>query len=308
MINRTLIRIKVIQMVYSYLLTKEETPLRDAVKDLAKSFDKSYELYNYLLLLMIELTDLQERRIDDARNKYLPSYEELNPNTRFIENEFIKKLREDETLGEYVKANKLTWKEDDIFMKMLLEKITHSKVYEKYMAQESTDFAKDCEVWKDLMKHVILSDEGLADILESKSVFWNDDLMIMGTFAIKTIKRVQDGVAEPLLPMYKDQEDSEFGKTLFMESVSCKDENDELIDKYITENWEADRVAFMDRVILGVCVTEIKKFPSIPTSVSLNEYIELAKYYSTPKSGSFVNGILNSIVKEFKAKRVIVKD
>ena len=308
MINRTLIRIKVVQMVYSYVLTKDETTLKDALKQLAKSFDKSYELYNYLLLLIVELTDLQDRRLDDAKNKYLPTEEDLNPNTRFVDNRLVAMLREDKMLNDYVSENKITWKNDDVFMKLLLDKILHSEVYEKYMSDNEDSLAHDCELWKQLFKQVILTDDDFAQLLENKSVYWNDDLEIMGTFAIKTIRRFEEGEEEPILPMYKDRDNEEFGKQLFMKSVAMKDENDALIDGFVTDKWDVERVAFMDRIVMDVCITEVKEFLSIPTSVSLNEYIEIAKCYSTPKSGVFVNGILNAVVRDLKAKKVIVKD
>ena len=155
---------------------------------------------------------------------------------------------------------------------------------------------------------MILTDDDFAQLLENKSVYWNDDLEIMGTFAIKTIRRFEEGEEEPILPMYKDSDDEEFGKQLFMKSVAMKDENDALIDGFVTDKWDVERVAFMDRIVMDVCITEVKEFLSIPTSVSLNEYIEIAKCYSTPKSGVFVNGILNAVVRDLKAKKVIVKD
>ena len=295
-------------MVYSYVLTKDETTLKDALKQLSKSFDKSYELYNYLLLLIVELTDLQDRRLDDAKNKYLPTEEDLNTNTRFIDNRLVDMLRNNQMLKDFVAENKFTWKDDDLFMKLLLDKILHSEIYEKYMADDDDSLAHDCELWKQLFKQVILPDDDFAQLLENKSVYWNDDLDIMGTFAIKTIRRFEEGEAEPILPMYKDAEDEDFGKQLFMKSIAAKEENDQLIDSFVTDKWDVERVAFMDRIVMDVCITEVKEFLSIPTSVSLNEYIEIAKCYSTPKSGIFVNGILNAIVRHLKAKRIIVKD
>ena len=295
-------------MVYSYVLTKDETTLKDALKQLSKSFDKSYELYNYLLLLIVELTDLQDRRLDDAKNKYLPTEEDLNPNTRFIDNRLVDMVRNNQMLKDFVAENKFTWKDDDLFMKLLLDKILHSEIYEKYMADDDDSLAHDCELWKQLFKQVILPDDDFAQLLENKSVYWNDDLDIMGTFAIKTIRRFEEGEAEPILPMYKDAEDEDFGKQLFMKSIAAKEENDQLIDSFVTDKWDVERVAFMDRIVMDVCITEVKEFLSIPTSVSLNEYIEIAKCYSTPKSGIFVNGILNAIVRHLKAKRIIVKD
>lgn len=308
MINRTLIRIKVIQLLYSFFLTKDDTTLKGALAQLSISFEKSYELYNYLLLLMIELTELQDRRLDDAKNKYLPSEEDLNPNMRFVENKFIEKLKTDDTLQDYISENKLTWKNDDIYLKLLLDKVVNSDVYKNYMSAESSDYEKDCEFWKQLMKQVILPDENLADLLEKKSVYWNDDLETMGTFTLKTIRRFAENEKNPVLPMFKDDEDRELGKRLFLKTIDQKEENDKLIDKYVTEKWDVERLAFMDRIIMDVCLAEIKGFLSIPTSVSLNEYIEIAKYYSTPKSGTFINGILNAIVRDLKAQKVIIKD
>lgn len=295
-------------MVYSYLLTKENTTVAAAVKQLDKSFEKSRELYFYLLLLMSDLTDLQADRLDEAKNKYLPSAEELNPNTRFIDNAFIQQLQNNETFLKFKEDNKLSWKQDDIFLKVMLDRILHSEIYEKYMSAEKNSFADDCALWKDLMRQIILPSEDLAETLENKSVYWNDDLETMGTFAIKTIKRFEDKVDEPILPMYKDEEDGEFGRLLFTKSIAAREENDAMIDAMISNKWDSERIAFMDRVILDVAITEVKEFINIPTTVTLNEYIELTKYYSTPKSGSFVNGVLNNIIKDLKSRRIIVKD
>lgn len=308
MINRILIRIKVVQMAYSYLLVKNEKSLVDARKELVHSLDKAYELYNYLLLLIVELTHMQELRIDEARNKYLPSEEELNPNMRFVENELAIALKNNEKLMEFVKDKSLSW-DDDVFIKLILDKILHSEEYKNYMALTVTDYETDCDFWKKIMRDIILVDEDLASALEAKSVYWNDDVDVLGTFVLKTIKRIQDRQEEVILPQYKDEEDSRFGVELFDKTISYINEGNELIDKFVkTESWDKERIAFMDRVIMNVCMAEIRDYPSIPISVSMNEYIEIAKYYSTAKSGQFINGILNTIVKYMKAENIINKN
>ncbi|MFI3240363.1 MAG: transcription antitermination protein NusB [Bacteroidales bacterium] len=309
MINRNLIRIKVVQMAYSYFLTESERTVIDAKNELEKSLDKSYELYNALLVLAIELTQLQDQKLDAAKHKYLPTEEDLNPNTRFIENQLVEKLKSNESLNSYLSDNPISWFEHDIFMKNMLDKITSSDIYTDYMEMPMTDFKSDCALWRALFKKVIFVDEDFLELLESESVFWNDDLDTVGNFAIKTIKRIEDGITETLMPMYKDTIDSEYAPTLFAHAVKFKNEYNELIDKFVQkDSWDAERLAFMDRAIMVVAISELVKFPDIPTTVTLNEYIEIAKYYSTNKSGQFINGMLHSIINHLKSEGKLFKN
>ena len=309
MINRILIRTKVVQMLYSYQLTKTDKTITKAKKELQASLDKSYELYNSLLQLMIDLTDLQDRELDDAKHKFLPSNEDLNPNMRFVENQLVEWLRNSKKLQDFVNGNNITWRDDELFLRLLLFKVTGSEEYKTYMAMEKTDFASDCEVWLQIMKKVILPDDDLLEHIENMSVYWSvDDLDIMGQFVLKTIRRIEAGDKEPISPKYKDDEDSEFGEKLFSLAVQERAENDELINKYVrSERWDSGRIALMDRIIMCTALTEIKNFPSIPVNVTMNEYIELAKNFSTPHSGQFVNGILNAVVKSLREQGKIVK-
>lgn len=309
MINRILIRTKVVQMLYSYQLTKTDKTITKAKKELQASLDKSYELYNSLLQLMIDLTNLQDRELDDAKHKFLPSNEDLNPNMRFVENQLVEWLRNSKKLQDFVNDNNITWRDDELFLRLLLFKVTGSEEYKTYMAMEKTDFASDCEVWLQIMKKVILPDDDLLEHIENMSVYWSvDDLDIMGQFVLKTIRRIEAGDKEPISPKYKDDEDSEFGEKLFSLAVQERAENDELINKYVrSERWDSGRIALMDRIIMCTALTEIKNFPSIPVNVTMNEYIELAKNFSTPHSGQFVNGILNAVVKSLREQGKIVK-
>lgn len=309
MINRVLIRAKVVQMLYAYMVSKDSMTLTTAKKELTKSLDKSYELYNALLKLMIELTDVQDLRLDEAKHKFLPTEEDLNPNMRFVENEFVKRLRADQTLADFVDDKKINWRDDELFVRLLLDKILRSEEYQEYMEMPKTSLVRDGEVWYQLMKKVVLPDENLLEHLQSMSVYYtDDDLQIMGQFVMKTIRRFEDEEAQPILLQYKNDDDSKFGEQLFSKAVAEMEENNSYIDQFVkTEKWDVERIALMDRVVMCTALTEIRNYPSIPVNVSLNEYIELAKDYSTPRSGQFVNGILNAVVNKLRADKVIIK-
>lgn len=309
MINRVLIRAKVVQMLYAYMVSKDSMTLTTAKKELTKSLDKSYELYNALLKLMIELTDVQDLRLDEAKHKFLPTEEDLNPNMRFVENEFVKRLRADQTLADFVDDKKINWRDDELFVRLLLDKILRSEEYQEYMEMPKTSLVRDGEVWYQLMKKVVLPDENLLEHIQSMSVYYtDDDLQIIGQFVMKTIRRFEDEEAQPILPQYKNDDDSKFGEQLFSKAVAEMEENNSYIDQFVkTEKWDVERIALMDRVVMCTALTEIRNYPSIPVNVSLNEYIELAKDYSTPRSGQFVNGILNAVVNKLRADKVIIK-
>lgn len=309
MINRVLIRAKVVQMLYAYMVSKDSMTLTTAKKELTKSLDKSYELYNALLKLMIELTDVQDLRLDEAKHKFLPTEEDLNPNMRFVENEFVKRLRADQTLADFVDDKKINWRDEELFVRLLLDKILRSEEYQEYMEMPKTSLVRDGEVWYQLMKKVVLPDENLLEHLQSMSVYYtDDDLQIIGQFVMKTIRRFEDEEAQPILPQYKNDDDSKFGEQLFSKAVAEMEENNSYIDQFVkTEKWDVERIALMDRVVMCTALTEIRNYPSIPVNVSLNEYIELAKDYSTPRSGQFVNGILNAVVNKLRADKVIIK-
>lgn len=290
-------------MLYAYLLSKSDMRMQDALKELRKSLDKAYELYHYLLLLPVELTRLQELRIDNARNKYLPTPEDLNPNMKFVENRFVAKMRQSEMMQEFLKTTPLSWRKNDIYLRLTLDKILNSDIYKAYMETPQSELASDCELWKDLMKKVIFPDDELCDVLEEESVYWNDDLETIGTFVLKTIRRFADDGYDKLLPQFKDEEDSRYSERLFRNAAEHESEYMALIDKFVVkDSWDTERLAFMDVVILLTAIAEVENEPSVPTKVTLNEYIEISKYYSTTKSGAFVNGILNSIINYLKKR------
>lgn len=300
MVNRILIRIKVVQIVYSYLINKDKS-IDTSEKELFFSLEKAYELYHRLLLLMIELTDAQNKRIENARFKYTATAADKNPDTRLINNRFIAQLRENKMLKEYVDRQSVSWVNEPDFIRILLDRLLASDLYKTYLTSEEDSYAVDQDFWKKAFKHIIVENEDLSEILEAQSLYWNDDLETISTFVLKTIKRFDQskGAEQELLPMFKDDEDAEFAKMLFRKTLMNVDVNKALIDQH-TKNWEIDRVAFMDIVIMLVAIAEIKSFPTIPVKVTLNEYIEIAKAYSTIKSGHFINGILDAIASQLK--------
>ena len=300
MVNRILIRIKVVQIVYSYLVNKDKS-IDTSEKELFFSLEKAYELYHRLLLLMIELTDAQNKRIENARFKYTATAADKNPDTRLINNRFIAQLRENKMLKEYVDRQSVSWVNEPDFIRILLDRLLASDLYKTYLTSEEDSYAVDQDFWKKAFKHIIVENEDLSEILEAQSLYWNEDLETISTFVLKTIKRFDQskGAEQELLPMFKDDEDAEFAKMLFRKTLMNVDVNKALIDQH-TKNWEIDRVAFMDIVIMLVAIAEIKSFPTIPVKVTLNEYIEIAKAYSTIKSGHFINGILDAIASQLK--------
>lgn len=296
-------------MFYNYMLTHEVKSAAMARDELQQSFEKSYELYNYLLKLIIDVTDLQDRYLDEAKHKFLPSHEDLNPNPKFVDNELVEALRNNEQLQQYIKEHKLTWRDNELFLKLILNKIQNSSIYQEYMENSVSDLDSDCNLWRQLFKRLLIDDDDLLEELENQSVYWSsDDLDFMGQFVIKTIRRINDGEPNPIMPMYKDEEDSEFGDQLFATAISQQDLNEATINHYIdTRNWDVERIALLDKAIMLVALAEVRSFEKIPTTVTLNEYIEIAKLYSAGSSPAFINGVLNAAIRDMKNQKVIMK-
>ncbi|MBQ6168104.1 MAG: transcription antitermination protein NusB [Muribaculaceae bacterium] len=309
MINRVLIRAKVVQNLYSYILTRPECTLNKALKDLDASLSKTYELYHYLMRLPVELTHLQEMRLDEARNKYMPTEEELNPNMKFVNNRLVAAMAANEELQQYAQEHTVTWNDDPILERLVLDKIIKSDVYQEYMSSTEDSIADDSQLWQHLIKQVILPDENMVDAIEQRSLYWTeDDIDLMGQFVCKTFRRIAEGAEDAILPMFKDEEDGDFGKELFSATVTQMPENNEIIDNLVEESrWDKDRIVLMDRIIMCAALAELRSFDKIPVAVTLNEYIELAKNFSTAASGKFVNGILNNAVKLLRKDGKLLK-
>ena len=308
MINRVLIRLKIVHIVYAYYQNGGKN-LDTAEKELFFSLSKAYDLYNYLLLLMVEVTKQANKRLNAAKNKLVPTKEELFPNTKFVENRFIAQLEVNKQLLEFSNNQKKTWENEADFVKTLCDKILESDIYKEYMASETSSYEEDRELWRKLYKNIIFNNIELDQVLEDQSLYWNDDKEIVDTFVLKTIKRFDEknGAKQELLPEFKDEEDQDFARRLFRRTILNADYYRHLISEN-TKNWDLDRVAFMDVVIMQIALAEILSFPNIPVSVSLNEYVEIAKLYSTPKSGGFINGTLDGIVNSLKKENKLTKN
>ncbi len=284
--------------------------LNVALNTLRKSMESARELYFRLLQLPVDLTRLRDIEIEENRKKYLLTDEDRNPNMRFVDNEFVKLLASDTHVDDGVQKFAASWLPDDQpMLKQLLKAIMASDIYKEYMEFPATDLRNDAEFWRAIFKNVILCNPDFLETLEDKSVFWNDDLDIIGTFVLKTFRRIADGKEEnPVLPMYKDAEDEQFGAQLFRYVIENKEDYRLMVDETLNRSqWEMERLAFMDVVVVLCALAEILNFPKIPLVVSINEYVEIAKCYSTAKSGQFVNGLLAGILEKLRNEGKLLK-
>jgi N utilization substance protein B len=240
--------------------------------------------------------------------KVRPTEEDLNPNLKFVNNRLAAQLEANDDLIKFSEKSKLDWINYSDFLRRLLDSIVESDIYKEYMASETSSYEEDRELWRKLYKNFVFDNEELDILLEELSLYWNDDKAIVDTFVLKTIKRFNEDEEEQqaLLPEYKDDEDIEYAHKLFRASIQNADEYRNMMSES-SKNWDMSRLAFMDVVIMQTALAEITTFPQIPLNVTLNEYVEIAKYYSTPKSSSFINGLLDSIIKNLKKENKINK-
>ncbi len=307
MISRRIIRTKVLQVLYAYY-TSPEKSISNTEKELFFCIQKSYDLYHYLLELVTEIANYAENRIEIRRNKHQPTHEDLHPNTKFISNIVIQQLRSNKQLNTYLEQKKLSWVNYPELIKELYLFTIESDIYKEYMEDKTRSFLDDRKFIEKLFSKVILIAEDLYIVLEEQSIFWNDDVEFVISMIVKTLKKFNElsDSGQSLMPMYKDLEDRDFAKDLIRKSIINHDELRELIKEH-SKNWDVERIAFMDILIMQLAITEFLYFPSIPTKVSLNEYIELSKFYSTEKSRNFINGILDKTLKDLKKNGKINK-
>jgi N utilization substance protein B len=306
MISRRLIRIKIVQVLYAYF-TGDNTEAEKADRELTKSIKKAYDLYHYIILLVIKVADYAEERVEIAGNKILPNFEDLHPNKKFIENKVVAQLRANKQFQDYVFHNKISWHEYPEIIKKLYYKVTESQYYKEYMDSGNFDYQKDKKIIIDILSNELEGWDFLYQFFEEQSVYWNDDTEFVISMIIKTIEKFKEtNLAPSLMPLYKNDEDRDFGKLLLRRTVLKLHEYRALIEKY-TQNWEVERIAIMDILIMTVALAEILEFPNIPVKVTLNEYIDIARFYSTNKSNEFVNGILDKIVADLRKENKIVK-
>lgn len=306
MINRELIRIKVVQLTYAYYQNGNRN-LDVAEKELLFSLSKAYHLYHYLLALIVAVSKEARKHyeIDSAKaaREGLPL-----PSSKFADNKFAVQLEENKQLCDFVSSQKQTWDDDIEFVRKLYLQIIQSNIYTEYVESGESSYEEDREVWRKLYKSFIMENDDIDNVLEEKSLYWNDDKEIVDTFVLKTIKRFEPGnsTMQELLPEYKDEEDKDFARKLFRATILNADQ----YQRYMSEtsrNWDFSRLAYMDVVIMQIAIAEMLTFPNIPVNVTINEYVDLAKIYSTPKSSGYINGMLDSIARYLISNGLLLK-
>ena len=307
MISRRLLRIKVLQVLYAYYKS-EQKDLNKSEKELHFSINKAYELYYYILLIILDVAQYAESRIELARNKIVPSLDDLNPNIRFIDNKLVLQLRNNKQFLRYLDIHHISWSNHPELIKELYINLTEADFFKEYMTAENTDYAAEKKIITRFISEIVLMSESLHQLMEEQSIYWNDDLDFVVSMVEKTLKkfRESDGEDKHLLELYKNEEDRDFVIQLFRKSILNRDFALQMIEEKAS-NWDLDRIAFMDVLIMQMAVTEMIEFPSIPTKVTLNEFLEIAKYYSTEKSNTFINGVLDKIMQKLKEDKKIRK-
>ncbi|MBR2619084.1 MAG: transcription antitermination factor NusB [Paludibacteraceae bacterium] len=320
MINRILIRIKVIQLLYAYRNNSSNsitdssdkkqltTIAKQVEKELINSLDQTYDLYHWMLQLIVELHLYAIKRIEIGMNKLRPTEEERNPNTRFINNAFSKQLSNNKALAAYVKEQGISWQEETDLIKQLYNQLIASDFYQAYMKETDRNYEGDKFLWRQIIKKVFIPNTALEERLEEINLYWNDDFETVISFVEKTIKRFSEekGSDQELLEKFRDTEDLEYAKKLLTTAIIDQQKYEQLIQSTV-QNWESERIACMDMVILQAALAEIYTFPTIPINVTLNEFIEISKFYSTEKSSLFINGILDKIATDLRNEGKLIK-
>ena len=295
MINRELIRIKIVQLTYAYYQNGNKN-IDTAEKELFFSLSKAYDLYNHLLALIVAVTRESRRRLEVLQAKALREGT-AEPSQKLAYNRFALQLEGNKQLAAFMETQKRTWADEQEFVGRLLEQIEQSQIYKDYMEGEDS-YESDRELWRRLYRTLIQENTDLDQLLEEQSLYWNDDKEVVDTFVLKTIKRFEEknGPKQELLPEYGSDEEKDYARKLFRATIMNADE----YQRYMSEaslNWDFSRLAYMDVIIMQIAIAEMMTFPSIPLNVTINEYVDLAKVYSTPRSAGYINGMLDAIAR-----------
>jgi N utilization substance protein B len=307
MLNRRQIRIKILQVLYAFYQDTD----RDAVlaeKNLAHSIAKMQELYVLLLLMIGSMQGMAIDRIEAGRKKQLPTPEDLMPNVKFVNNKPLRALANSKVLQKQAEKLGVGWGNNMELLRKIFRSMIEGEDYLAYMAAEERGFRHDREFLIRMFRKDMIQNELFEDSLEEQSIFWNDDLDLVASMVIKTVKMIPEDADDiTLLPLWReDEDDKSFMDVLFRQTLALGAESEALITE-AAANWEIDRIALIDRILMKMAIAEARSFESIPLKVTLNEYIELSKYYSTPKSSAFINGILDQLFQKLKAQGSIVK-
>ena len=308
MLNRRHIRIKVMQSMYAMIQTSN-TDLQREEKFLNYSLNKTYDLYVLMLSLLLEIRNLAEEHLEIAKKKHLATSEDKNPNRAFVDNIVLQRLKNNSSLSGYIKDQKLTnWKEDGEYVAMLWKEIKESSIFNEYLNIDVSkrSFKSDLEFISNLYRDIIAVNDKLYDYIESQNISWLDDLPLVNTWLLKRLKKFTSETVVSKNELYKDSEDADFAVQLFKKVMLHHDEFTADIDAK-TPNWDTDRIAEVDLILIKMALNEFIYFPSIPTRVTINEYIEISKDYSTAKSSFFINGVLDKLLKDYTTANRIQK-
>ena len=295
MISRRMLRIKVLKALYAHMKSDADS-LMASEKMLVTSIDKTYDLYFLMLSLIVEMAHYAEQRQEMAKKKQLPTYEDLNPNRKFVDNAVVRLIAQSDSVNDYLAARKLSWAQYPELIKTLFAQLEQSDYYKKYMTSQEHSFREDLALVTEFYTRELEESEVLENAIDEMSILWNDDLGFALIMVTRTLSNMRPSHVEvKVLPKFKSIEDLDFARELFAKTAVNFDTYQEEIEKY-TRNWDVERIAFMDNLIMAAAMAELITFPSIPVKVTLDEYIEIAKFYSTQGSSTVINGILDKIV------------
>lgn len=309
MLSRHFLRVKVLQSLYAYIVT-ENSSLDIAEKELDKSISETYDLEVYLFSSLLEMRDIAENQIEDAKGKFFPTEEEKNPNMRFVNNELLHQLSENTELTKAIEKLKINWSDQRDLLKRILNKFKASNSYKDYMSKEEITYDDDKKAVIQLLKNYLLKNESFLDYLAELKLYWESDFQYVGLSFLKFLKEFKqsDSASKSITKSFgfDEKEIRDFALDLFRKCIGHYDEFDSMFDKHI-ENWDKERIAFMDTLIIKMGLVELVYCPEIPVRVTLNEYIEMAKEFSTERSNLFVNGLLDRFLIDLRAAGKIRK-
>ncbi len=305
MLSRRLLRVKVAKSLYAHLKSGSDN-LKASEKYLVESIDKAYDLYFQMMSLIVEVSRYAESRQELAKQKKLATYEDLNPNRRFVDNPIVTLIADSDSVNDVIATRKLSWANHFDTVKDVYNRLVETEFYTKYMSLASASFTDDRRFVEDFYTW-LEEDDALLDVVNEMSLLWCDDYGFALFMALRTVQNVKQSHDQlRVLPKFKSEDDLDFARTLLIKSLVQYDDNQELVDRY-TQNWDVERVVFMDNLIISIAIAELTTFDSIPVKVTLDEWIDIAKYYSSPSSSTFVNGVLDKVVAELVANGRIVK-
>lgn len=306
MLSRRQLRIKAIKALYAHLKSESDDMILSE-KEMMAAIDRSYDLYFQMLALPVCLARYAAERIELGRKKQLPTEEDLHPNMRFVENAAIAMIARTPAIFERLAARKLGWDDYPELMRVLYARLTESDYFKAYMTAPESGFKADTALLATFFERELQDCALLDDVLEEQSILWNDDLGFVLTVVIRTLQnmRPSHGQVKPM-PEFRSEEDKLFVRTLFEKTLVNYSDRLACIEQF-TRNWDIERIVFIDHLVLATAITELIEFPEIPVKVTLDEYIDIAKFYSTPGSSPFINGVLDKVVDALKSDGKVCK-